>query len=152
MKQLLLLFSLSLFINLQAGAQELAKKAQEAEEKEGVNDVALAFLALKNDKLPNKEALVKALTEQFGEKVKLKEVEIDKEKNSVSLTINGHSCVMMQVGRPIPWGDLEGPCATAYFWKEATEVMKAHKDHYICTMFGGKSKYLQTLHQTHQIR
>lgn len=145
MKQLFLSFSLSLFLIVQAGAQE---PSEEVKKEEGLDGVALAFLALNSDKLPKKEAFVKALAEQFGKDVKLEKIEIDQEERSVSLTINGHVCVMMQLGRPIPWGDLEGPCATTYFWKDATKMMKAHKDHYICTMLGGKTKYQQTLYLT----
>jgi hypothetical protein len=37
---------------------------------------------------------------------------------------------------PIPWSDLEGPCATAWWWPEATEQMSAHKDHVIVALMG----------------
>lgn len=32
---------------------------------------------------------------------------------------------------PIPWPELEGPCASAFWWPEAAEVMKAHAAHLI---------------------
>jgi hypothetical protein len=38
---------------------------------------------------------------------------------------------------PIPWSDLEGPCATAWWWPEATERMKGHKCHIIVVFMGG---------------
>lgn len=39
---------------------------------------------------------------------------------------------------PIPWSDLEGPCATAWYWPEATERMKNHKSHIIVSVVGTK--------------
>jgi hypothetical protein len=38
---------------------------------------------------------------------------------------------------PIPWTDLEGPCATAWWWPEATELMKTHEYHFLVTIIGG---------------
>jgi hypothetical protein len=37
---------------------------------------------------------------------------------------------------PIPWSDLEGPCATSWLWKDAAEVLKAHANHAILTVSG----------------
>src|SRR5688500_3842056 len=39
---------------------------------------------------------------------------------------------------PIPWPDLEGPCATSWWWPEATEKMRAHKYSVLVSILGGK--------------
>lgn len=39
---------------------------------------------------------------------------------------------------PIPWSDLAGPCATAWYWPEATEAMQRHRAHLIVTLSGGR--------------
>jgi len=38
---------------------------------------------------------------------------------------------------PIPWDELEGPCATSPFWKNAANEMKGHKAHLIVTATPG---------------
>ena len=38
---------------------------------------------------------------------------------------------------PIPWSELEGPCATAWWWPEATKRMKPHKYHFLVALIGG---------------
>jgi hypothetical protein len=40
-------------------------------------------------------------------------------------------CGLMPV--PLPWTDLEGPCATSPFWEDAAAAMKKHKAHLIVT-------------------
>ncbi len=38
---------------------------------------------------------------------------------------------------PIPWSELEGPCATSWLWTEATECMQAHTNHFLVALTGG---------------
>jgi hypothetical protein len=35
---------------------------------------------------------------------------------------------------PIPWSDLEGPCATSVLWKDAEKVLKPHRAHVLVTI------------------
>jgi hypothetical protein len=44
---------------------------------------------------------------------------------------------------PIPWSDLEGPCATAWWWPEATKRMRAHKAHVIVALMGDGGSALE---------
>jgi hypothetical protein len=37
---------------------------------------------------------------------------------------------------PIPWSDLEGPCATSWLWKDAAAVLRSHAKHLILTVSG----------------
>lgn len=37
----------------------------------------------------------------------------------------------------IPWSDLEGPCATAWWWPEATQSMTLHNSHVIVALMSG---------------
>jgi len=39
---------------------------------------------------------------------------------------------------PIPWRDVEGPCATAWWWPEATKRMKNHTSH-VLVFLGGET-------------
>lgn len=38
---------------------------------------------------------------------------------------------------PLPWRELEGPCATSPFWRDAANQMKGHKAHIIVTASPG---------------
>jgi len=37
---------------------------------------------------------------------------------------------------PIPWSDLEGPCATSWLWADAADVLRGHTAHLILTVSG----------------
>lgn len=37
---------------------------------------------------------------------------------------------------PIPWGDLEGPCATSVLWPDAADALKSHVEHLIVAVQG----------------
>ncbi|MGO8752353.1 MAG: DUF4261 domain-containing protein [Thermoguttaceae bacterium] len=37
---------------------------------------------------------------------------------------------------PIPWSNLEGPCATAWWWPEAAERMRGHSAHVLVVLAG----------------
>jgi hypothetical protein len=39
---------------------------------------------------------------------------------------------------PIPWTDLEGPCATSWLWPKATEELKQHRQHLIVTVMADR--------------
>jgi hypothetical protein len=38
---------------------------------------------------------------------------------------------------PIPWSQLEGPCATAWWWPQAKEKLRPHKFHFLVALIGG---------------
>jgi hypothetical protein len=40
--------------------------------------------------------------------------------------------------KPIPWGDLEGPCRMSWLWPEAEEQLRAHAGHLIVTAMGSE--------------
>ena len=56
-------------------------------------------------------------------------------------------------GGPIPWEDLEGPCATAWWWPEATKRMQSHTSQFIVAVRQGE---ITRLHRrivlTHVVR
>jgi hypothetical protein len=43
---------------------------------------------------------------------------------------------MAKMPAPIPWSDLEGPCATSILWRNADTEVKKHKIHWIVTVNG----------------
>ena len=55
-------------------------------------------------------------------------------ENTMSCQIGDGIVTIGAMPVPIPWSDLEGPCATSLFWKNATEEVKVHKIHAIVTV------------------
>lgn len=50
-----------------------------------------------------------------------------------AVDVEGEPSIIGLVPAPIPWSQLEGPCATAWWWPEATAVCKACPAHYLVT-------------------
>ena len=44
------------------------------------------------------------------------------------------------VDRPVPWKQLEGPCATAWYWPEAKQSLRNHQAHLFVTLFDESTK------------
>jgi Domain of unknown function (DUF4261) len=51
--------------------------------------------------------------------------------NALAFELNGNHTAVGLMPAPIPWTELEGPCATAWWWPEATEMMRDHTHHAI---------------------
>lgn len=57
------------------------------------------------------------------------------EEHMVSFDVGtGAHVILTLMPGPIPWSDLEGPCATSVLWKNAAEVLKPHKAHVLVTI------------------
>jgi len=54
--------------------------------------------------------------------------------NTLSFRIGSGDVIMGQMPAPIPWSDLEGPCATSILWPNAADTLKRHKTHVIVTV------------------
>lgn len=60
----------------------------------------------------------------------------EEKDNTLSFNIGSELVMLGKMPVPIPWSDLEGPCATSILWPKATEVLKKHKAHVIVTVNG----------------
>ena len=60
----------------------------------------------------------------------------DASANGQTLTFNigGAIAAVSLMPVPIPWEEIKGPCATAWYWPEATTIMKRHKFHLIVAL------------------
>ncbi len=61
---------------------------------------------------------------------------IEEKDGSVAMQIGDADLIMAKMPAPIPWSDLEGPCATSVLWRNATAEVKQHKLHWIITVSG----------------
>ena len=62
--------------------------------------------------------------------------EVEEGDGTLSLQLGESSVIMARMPAPIPWTDLEGPCATSILWRNAAEEVKRHMIHWIVTVNG----------------
>lgn len=60
------------------------------------------------------------------------------QNDMIVFSLRGGNLAISLMPAPIPWSDLEGPCATAWWWPEATERMKSHSFHFVVALIGGE--------------
>jgi hypothetical protein len=61
---------------------------------------------------------------------------VEAKESTFALRIGSQDVVAGHMPAPIPWSDLEGPCATSWLWKEAATVLRPHATHLIVTVLG----------------
>ena len=54
----------------------------------------------------------------------------------LSLTFATAEALLAHMPAPIPWSDLEGPCATSILWPHAESELRTHDSHLIVTVSG----------------
>jgi hypothetical protein len=54
----------------------------------------------------------------------------------ISFGVGQAHVVAVKMPAPIPWSDLEGPCATGVLWDDAVSEVKRHQSHVIITVIG----------------
>jgi hypothetical protein len=61
--------------------------------------------------------------------------------NLLTMTLGEFTAAVTLVPRPIPWSQLEGPCATAWYWPGAAESLRPHAAHLLVTLIdeGGQT-------------
>ena len=58
----------------------------------------------------------------------------EKSDNSISFSVGNSQVVLGLMPAPIPWSELEGPCATSVLWPNSADVLRDHKSHLIVTV------------------
>jgi hypothetical protein len=61
---------------------------------------------------------------------------IESREDTLSFRIADVDVVIGVMPAPVPWSDLEGPCATSILWPNAAATLKAHRAHFIVTVRG----------------
>lgn len=99
------------------------------------NGPALGFVLTSSPRLPDLAKIVSAIRSFAGGKA----VEADPKWDDTNLVVQtGDLMVAVSMMPPYPWKDLEGPCATAWWWPEATERLKSHTNHVLVAILGGE--------------
>jgi hypothetical protein len=71
------------------------------------------------------------LTANCTDLPKISDVSLEKENDILMFKVGIVEAFVATMPAPIPWRDLEGPCATAWWWPDATAEMKKHKAHFV---------------------
>lgn len=98
----------------------------------------LVFVLLQERAFPQAEPFAARLKGRIGEQVTWEE-RSEKDGLAVQFFHAGSRRIdlaLMPV--PIPWSELEGPCATTRLWPEATEACRAHKAHLLIAVRGAE--------------
>jgi hypothetical protein len=118
------------------------------EAKQDKSDIAVGMVATSSTRLPSAKEIVVAaggraakspglLSRLFGGKPTAAASDQEWEDSNLVFSLADHMIAVALMPAPIPWPDLEGPCATAWWWPDATKRMQAHKYHFIVTVMGG---------------
>jgi hypothetical protein len=62
--------------------------------------------------------------------------EVSEQGIALSLRIGAADVVIGKMPAPVPWSDLEGPCATSVLWPDAEAAIRGHTNHAIVTVNG----------------
>jgi hypothetical protein len=80
----------------------------------------------------------KAIREDFAAKwPALPKPASDKaETDQIAFSIGDKHVIIALMRAPIPWSDLEGPCAMSWLWPKAADELRNHAGHLIVTVLG----------------
>ncbi len=95
----------------------------------------MAMVLLDTAALPPTDQLFKAFKDfppipQVDESIQ----NITRKGDTVTFTLCGETGFVSLMPAPVPWSDLEGPCVTSLYWREAAAVLKPHAAHVIVSI------------------
>jgi hypothetical protein len=100
----------------------------------------LALVALEEARLPRFEEVAAWYEEHFPAPLKrcspewCSPVLSSATENLLTLTVGEATAAVSLVPRPIPWSQLEGPAATAWYWPEASAALRHHAAHLLVAL------------------
>lgn len=98
----------------------------------------LALMLLRTPTMPAPDAVAARLEARCGERYHVRwENPAEGKKVEVRFFyLNGQRVDLALMPVPIPWKELEGPCATNRFWPEAEADCRQHQAHLVITLLG----------------
>ena len=98
----------------------------------------LALVLLDEPRLPEFDEVARFIGEMFPNAPTM--IVAGSTENLFTCTIGEYTAAVTLVDRPVPWSQLEGPCATAWYWPTATEALRDHQAHLLVTLVDEGSK------------
>lgn len=62
--------------------------------------------------------------------------DFSQDKNVISFRVGEVMVFLAEMDAPVPWSDLEGPCATSILWPRVEEALRPHRAHWILSLMG----------------
>jgi hypothetical protein len=103
----------------------------------------IAMVALNGSSLPHIDQIEKHLAAQMDWEMTLDDIDIN--ETVTMFNLNGEKIFYTLMPAPIPWQELEGPCSTAWYWPEATELMSKQTAHIIISILPNPSSNLSSI-------
>jgi hypothetical protein len=88
----------------------------------------LAYVLLEAPEAPRAAAVLSGLKSMRDDGDAAAEEEND---DQLVLRVGGDTIHVLALRQPFPWKDLEGPCATAWWWPDAADACRASRAHLI---------------------
>ena len=101
----------------------------------------VAMVALATPALPDPEALASFFDQNWPDQPAIHET--SRVDDMLVFHVAGARGALALAAHPIPWEELEGPCAAAWWWPEAETRLKGHKAHLIATLAGDEGTLLE---------
>ena len=101
----------------------------------------VAMVALNRPALPKWPRVLASLKARWRGCPKAKEAS-EKDK-TISCWLGEDLVAVSLMPVPIPWSELEGPCATAWWWPEATDRLRTHNSHAIVALMGESGNLIE---------
>lgn len=60
--------------------------------------------------------------------------EPDQKNSTISFCVGPSIIALGKIATPLPWSELEGPCATSTLWPNAADELKHHKTHWVVSV------------------
>ncbi len=89
----------------------------------------LALVALDRAGLPDTDETLRVLDEIWPAAPRATDVKVT--DDVITFRLDGHTAAISLQPEPIPRGDLEGPCAAAWYWPEAAAAVQGHQAHLV---------------------
>ena len=110
----------------------LFKKKEQKKDIQKKLETMIAMVPLNESYLPDIVQIEEFFTNQLHENIKLDN--INKNDTVTMFNFKGEKFFYTLMPASIPWGELEGPCATAWYWPEASELMRKQTAHIIISI------------------
>jgi hypothetical protein len=92
----------------------------------------LALIGLDQPALPDEKDVCQELARQFPAAPPL--IVANSTPRLITGTFGQLTVAATLVPHPIPWTQLEGPCATAWYWPQAADSLRKHSAHLLVTL------------------
>lgn len=98
----------------------------------------LALVMLNEPRMPGFDEMAQFIADRFADPPEL--AQAGSTENMFTCSIGEYTAAATLVPNPVPWSQLEGPCATAWYWPAAAEALQGNSAHLVVTLIDEAGK------------